>query len=529
VTLGARLLTGDALSVLRSLPDASVRCCVTSPPYWSLRDYGMEGQIGLEQTPEDYVAQLVMVFREVRRVLTDDGTLWLNLGDSYATRGGAFVPQSGVAFAHKRRGLEVICRSKRRGRGNGRWGGGNNSAEGVKPKDLVGIPWLVAFALRADGWYLRSDIIWAKPNPMPESVRDRPTKSHEYLFLFAKGQSRTRTIPFSDVKPERVHFGRDLGTQRQSVRDTTRLSISIAAAVFYAAQLEQDFSLPPFYAEEWKQRTNGDGSLLVADLPPIHRAAAHAARLLNADASAKEFLCEMHGLWGDLRDRDHLLIGRALTECADPPGVLVDGNTAIAVNDASKPCKVDFGHARIVVTVPTTCQYFYDADAIAEPLQTDPKENYPARAVVTGRGQQSFNGIGARLNDRDKGGGFPPRRSGNVQRDIPSDADGRGITNDHRGRGFPWEGVSRNVRSVWTIATQQYSGAHFATYPEELASRCIKAGSAPGDTVLDPFSGSGTTAAVAIGLGRTAIGIELRPMYQELARARIGPLLCEVG
>jgi DNA modification methylase len=144
------ILQGDCLSVLRTLSDQSVHCCVTSPPYFGLRDYGVAGQIGLEETPDEYVAKLVEVFREVRRVLRDDGTLWLNLGDSYA----------GYGFRE----------------------------QGIKPKDLIGIPWRVAFALQADGWYLRQDIIWHKPNPMPESVRDRCTKAHEYIFMLTKSK-----------------------------------------------------------------------------------------------------------------------------------------------------------------------------------------------------------------------------------------------------------------------------------------------------------------------------------------------------
>ena len=148
------LYCGDSLQVLYALPDELVQCCVTSPPYWGLRDYGVAGQLGLEKTPEEYVAKLVEIFREVRRVLEPDGVLWLNLGDSYATGAGKVgMPQAGL-----------------------------------KPKDLVGIPWRVAFALQADGWWLRSDIIWAKPNPMPESVTDRPTRSHEYIFLLTKSE-----------------------------------------------------------------------------------------------------------------------------------------------------------------------------------------------------------------------------------------------------------------------------------------------------------------------------------------------------
>lgn len=180
---------GDNRAVLPTLPDQSIHCIVTSPPYWGLRDYGHDGQIGLEQTPEQYVAEMVAVFRECRRVLRDDGTLWLNLGDSYATgskgnEGGSDKQRSNVGSSFEAPLLE----------------------HGLKTKDLVGIPWRVAFALQADGWYLRSDIIWAKPNPMPESVTDRPTKSHEYLFLLAK--SPTYYFDADAVREDAIHAGR---------------------------------------------------------------------------------------------------------------------------------------------------------------------------------------------------------------------------------------------------------------------------------------------------------------------------------
>lgn len=168
---------GDCLDLLRAMPDRSVQCCVTSPPYWGLRDYGHNGQLGLESTTDEYVANMVEVFREVRRVLRDDGTLWLNLGDSYGTG------SMGRNDADRDIG----------GRGGNKMGSGNPGRQGrvglvsgLKPKDLVGVPWLTAFALRADGWFLRSEIIWAKPNPMPESVTDRPTKAHEQVFLLSK-------------------------------------------------------------------------------------------------------------------------------------------------------------------------------------------------------------------------------------------------------------------------------------------------------------------------------------------------------
>lgn len=174
------ILTGDCRKVLQTLPAASIHCCVTSPPYWGLRDYGHTRQIGLERSPHQYVQNMVAVFREVRRGLTDDGTLWLNLGDSYAGgKGTCFNPgggKSSLGKDRKRAGVLPLDRLNK----------STLAVSGLKPKDLVGIPWRVALALQADGWWLRSDIVWAKPNPMPESVTDRPTKSHEYLFLLAK-------------------------------------------------------------------------------------------------------------------------------------------------------------------------------------------------------------------------------------------------------------------------------------------------------------------------------------------------------
>ena len=160
---------------MKLLPDASAQTCVTSPPYFGLRDYGVDGQIGLEPTPDEFVASLVTVFREVRRVLRDDGTLWLNLGDSYARTGGTDrkVPETARVGSTRNTMTQMGDRTSK-------------APSGLKGKDLIGVPWRVAFALQADGWYLRQDIIWHKPNPMPESVRDRCTKAHEYIFLLSK-------------------------------------------------------------------------------------------------------------------------------------------------------------------------------------------------------------------------------------------------------------------------------------------------------------------------------------------------------
>ena len=199
---------GDALSVLKTMPDQSINTCVTSPPYWGLRDYGVDGQLGLEPTPAEYVANLVEVFREVKRVLRDDGTLWLNLGDSYASvhTGGQKSPKSTVGSNMP--GVQEIRQPKAR-----------PQEYGLKDKDLVGIPWRVAFALQADGWYLRSDIIWHKPNAMPESVTDRPTKAHEYIFLLSKSpkyyyDADSIKEPSSDLEKSKKRYEKPFGGKK---------------------------------------------------------------------------------------------------------------------------------------------------------------------------------------------------------------------------------------------------------------------------------------------------------------------------
>jgi DNA modification methylase len=214
------IYTGDAVSILRTLPDKSVNCCVTSPPYWGLRDYGVDGQIGLEQTPEEYVERLVNVFREVRRVLRDDGTLWLNLGDSYATNTQAGNKVFGNLEFNKNRPSRAATKTATK-----------TIPEGLKPKDLVGIPWRVAFALQMDGWYLRSDIIWHKPNAMPESVKDRPTKAHEYIFLLSKSERYyydANAIREPLARPDLIGQKRNYGAKEYTRPDKTRQGVPYA-------------------------------------------------------------------------------------------------------------------------------------------------------------------------------------------------------------------------------------------------------------------------------------------------------------
>ena len=344
---------GDCLTVLPTLDADSIQCCVTSPPYYGLRDYGCAGQIGLEGTPNEYVEKLVAVFREVKRVLRNDGTVFLNLGDSYAGSGRGNNP-NGKQGTNKGTGFD--CENA------------GYVPSGLKPKDLIGIPWRVAFALQADGWYLRQDIIWAKPNPMPESVTDRCTKSHEYIFLLTKS-ARYFYDAFAVMEP---------------VKESS------------IARLSQPNILNQIGSDRVPGKTNGN---------------------MKAVAPASWKGSEFH-----------------------------TGKTG--------------GHQ-------------------------------------LGRAQKDRKHDGT--NHGSDGVGFQTHVGNSLNRP---------------------DGL-RNRRSVWTITTQPYKEAHFATFPEEIPRTCILAGSKKGDTILDPFSGAGTTGVVAEKFDRKYIGIELNPQYTKLAEDRI--------
>lgn len=351
---------GDCRELLAALPDGCVQTCVTSPPYWGLRDYGCEGQIGLEPTPEAYVETMVAVFEEVRRALADDGTLWLNLGDCYAQGGRGSVGQKGTlegAGENHTRSREALEKMP-----NGR-----RLPPGLKHKDLVGIPWLVAFALRAAGWYLRADIVWHKPSPMPESVRDRPTKAHEYIFLLSKN--------------ERYYYDVDAIREPQASRG------------------------------------------------------------------------ERH-----------------------------QGKSGYRESHPSKDTRT--ANERTLHPLGKNKQTVWTADEI--------EERQPRYAA------------------------------GNKERKQRGDYGGNAEHNGRQAFGVPWEDEDghRNKRSVWTVATQPYDGAHFAVFPPALIEPCILAGSRPGDLVLDPFFGSGTTGQVAEKHERRWIGFDINPAYGKLARER---------
>ncbi len=360
-----RIITGDCLEVMKLLPDASVHCCVTSPPYWGLRDYGVEGQIGLEKTSEQYVEKLVAILREVWRLLRDDGTLWLNLGDSYCSHAGQRTSE------HSRGPKQCTNR--------GSCDTGSRKVAGLKPKDMVGIPWTVAFALRADGWYLRSDVIWAKPNVMPESVTDRPTKAHEYIFLLSKS--------------ERYYY------DAQAVLEPVQSGLSDVRKML-------------------EQKDRIDAKHFHVDAGPL-AAANHRTHIGNKRA--------------------------------------VGGMKREGPNSGMR---------------------------VSHTLGREDSKPNPSRSALRVHGNA-------------------PGRHG----------DGGKACNDP-------DQLFRNKRSVWTVATSTFHGAHFATFPTDLIAPCILAGCPQGGTVLDPFGGSGTTGEVAERHGRHSVLIELNPKYVELALAR---------
>ena len=328
-----RVFFGDCRDTMRDLiaQGVKVQMCVTSPPYFGLRDYGHPGQLGLEATPAEFVRAMVEVFALVRELLADDGVLWLNLGDSYNAAGRTgHGTRQGFKQGTNRASAEKAdnCRP---------------SVENLKPKDLIGIPWRVAFALQEAGWYLRQDIIWHKPNPMPESVTDRCTKAHEYLFLLSKSE-----------------------------------------------------------------------------------------------------------------------------------------------------------------------RYYFDGRAIAQPIADSSKERLAQPNLPN---QQGSDRVPGKTNGNMKAVG--PRFGGNKYGDDDREESRTKSGNEHTGG----DGLA-NRRSVWTVPTMPYSGAHFATFPPALIEPCILAGSRSGDTVLDCFFGSGTTGEVAGNLGRNWIGCEINDQYAPLQRAR---------
>lgn len=361
----------DCMEGLAKIEDNTIDCCITSPPYWGLRDYGVDGQIGLEETPEEYVAKMVEIFREVRRVLKPEGTLWLNLGDSY----WANRSQNGLSYENTTgKSLPYMLRS-----------GGAGHAQ-LKPKDLCGMPWRVALALQADGWWLRQDIIWNKPNPMPESVTDRCTKAHEYIFLLTKS----------------AHYYYDREAIKESCVGFNNEPIAGSKGAFGGPQSRRRYKVP----SGWDTEEGSHGT--------IHRQG-------RSKGNAKTF-----------------------------------------------------------------------------------------RGGGTYTKQQSYNN---HADTERESHGNEPNESGLRNK--------RSVWTMTKIQYIEWLWQNENKEDVWTVSTQGYADAHFATFPEKLIEPCVLAGCPKGGVVCDPFMGSGTTAEVAIKHYRNYLGFELNPEYIKLANKRI--------
>jgi DNA modification methylase len=523
--MSVQILVGDCRTLLAQIPDKSVQMCCTSPPYFGLRDYGVGGQIGLEATPDAFVAQMVDVFREVRRVLKDDGTLWLNLGDSYAHS----LRQSENKSGHKQ---NTNTGSIRRGFAP--------NQTGLKEKDLIGIPWRVAFALQTDGWCLRQEIIWQKPNPMPESVQDRCTKSHEQIFLFCKakwnGTYPSRLMKRDDARwlALLVEAEGNIAVKRYTHgRDTIQHALQIAVAnsdrsILEEAQriagcgsiLEAKGTNRPVYYLQWT--TKEAASLLWELYPFMFGKKRQAAIGLMLEARRDN---------ANKGQRDDIFFKEGRHYRLQPAELELREKMWKAVKSLNKQQPVDLSWLQYPKEGTwSTERYYYDSKAIAEPV-TESTVLRLSQDVASQAGSDRANG-GTRADRPMKA----LRTAGNKSHKLVTEYEVSDSEQHRTAAGLmkiadvAFE--TRNKRSVWSIATAPFSEAHFATFPPELPEICIKAGSKPGDTILDPFGGAGTTGLVADRLGRSAILLELNPQYAEMARRRIvkdAPLFAEVA
>ena len=546
--MSVRILTGDSRTILPTLPEQSVQCCVTSPPYFGLRDYGVDGQIGLESTVEAYVAEMVGVFREVRRVLRDDGVLWLNLGDSYNAARDGWHPGGGKQATLARH--QGISRS------------GANVA-GLKPKDMIGIPWRVAFALQADGWYLRSDCIWHKPNPMPESVRDRPTKAHEYVFLLTKSEryfwdaeavkerasDKTHwTYPQPDkaARAGQTTNGTGDSTLRAYSNGTRNLRTvwTIATKPFSGTKLLADYVGPdgkPYIASpdcplHWQLAGSRIQSTAEGDAPPTAGPSRNPGTGAGLDAGCASALSATP-------NRDSSRDRRATTDCLTPQ------NAQTRTPENTPDYRTSNGHHEPISGEGISSRTSRTSARDSGPLDMSDSLDLSCVETATHHSTQSHKMdpgfattepcTASAQNPAHTGGtlGLPgfdaafPRMS--ESNNEPSGSDGllpSGTAGRSSRKPFAPESLASSEPSKCNCTIAHVD--HFATFPPDLAERCIKSGSRSGDTVLDPFGGAGTTGLVADRLGRDAVLIELNPQYAAMTRNRVigdAPLLAQTG
>lgn len=458
---------GDVLDVLRELPDASANCVVTSPPYWGLRDYGVEGQLGLEASLPEFLANMVEVFSEVRRVLAADGTLWLNMGDSYGSGNrGNYAPDFAEGREHDRR------------------------PKNQRDKQLIGVPWRLAIALMDAGWNLRADCIWAKPNPMPESVRDRPTKSHEYVFMFSK----QRRYYFDQEAVREAFSAKTRGNWSQSHHAESE---KLGRAGTYRREYRHPELDAPAQAE-----TLYDADPLAEDPGPSDGGRQRAAR-----AGDDRFVGREYGYHEDGRD-GRFQGGSGGDVAPTPPAPTLEGLEEFAPDPDAPSYVVPDGWAtgpgaHDAVSHSTREREFRGGGYWVHQHQGETQSNKGTQETLGDLPPEAARGPDGRRQTR--------RVVGDASHENHQNANGR--------ERWP-KAEGRNMRTVWTIPLEGYPGAHFATFPRELARRCIAAGTREGDVVLDPFGGSGTTGEVARKMGRRAVLIELDLESCELIRER---------
>lgn len=483
-----QIINADAIDGLRTLPDQSVQTVITSPPYWALRDYGVEGQIGLEATPEEYVARMVEVFREVRRVLRDDGTLWLNLGDSYAGSGkGASSDKENPRETYVPDPDSPQCAIPKVPRG-------------LKSKDLVGIPWRVAFALQADGWYLRSDIIWHKPNPMPESVTDRPTKSHEYVFLLAK---QARYFYDADAVREantgagweRSHAdrqGHGNGETGANVRFGNNPAGRNRRTVWEIATQPFSADLQTVHCSRVGLDVVCDGMThIVSPNCPVHGGLIDLLTTVVCDGRAGD-------LMSHIERNDTHRAQELLDDCVPTGSRLALDYGLDNLGSLLREC---VHSATVHNTQNRRTGHGLSTSPACMPSERIPFHTDDIQAL------REF---------------FELQKNILSNNTLPDELDAHSLARiPFRNVGILSLNTHNNCLCSFYKSFTKKSD-HFATFPEALVEPCIKAGSAVGDTVLDPFSGSGTVALVARRLNRSSIGIELNPKYVEIQKRRLG-------
>ncbi len=485
------IIQGDCLEVLRGLPAESVNCCVTSPPYWGLRDYGCDGQLGLEKTPDEFVAKMVEVFAEVRRVLRGDGIAWLNLGDSYARMQEGNVPQT----KHKPCIPPVMT--------------GRVKNAGLKPKDLVGIPWRVAFALQSPRYSGRikdeRDRIWLAAMLDAEGC----------MFIHKRKTGQNNGQGY-ERKNDSYASGLEISNTHEAIVNRCMAIAGVGSICTQDGGRRQRLY-------RWNVRTT-ECRELMRELYPYLVAKQHQARLAYGCPSSGEQAAAAHAALIELHNGISTKVDFPEPASCFSPGWYLRQDIIWKKPNPMPESVTDRctkSHEYIFLLAKSE-RYYFNQDAISEPL----KLSSISRLCQDVESQEGSTRVPGKTNGNMKAVARNPSKAANIGERLDGGAAKTGNPQTsaglHRngGNAQRLDATTRNKRSVWTVTTKPYKGAHFATFPPDLIKPCILAGCPEGGTVLDPFFGSGTTGQVAEECGCNCIGIELNPEYVKLAKRR---------